>query len=101
MPQMLITKPHALGQEEATRRLNVKAEQIKEKHQYDVRELVETRPDPNTLVFSAKILGFAVSGTCESRPDEVVMNLDLPVAAMVVWGMIESQIHTELAAVLV
>ena len=100
MPQMSVTVPHALGQEKATERLNEKLEQIKEKHQYEVRDLVETRPDPHTLRFSFKALGFGVSGECFSRPDSVTIDLDLPVAAMLVQPMIRSQLIRELTSVL-
>ena len=100
MPQMTISVPHTLGQEEATARLNRKLEEIKVKHQYEVRDLVETRPDPNTLNFSFKAFGFAVSGACAAKPAEVVMDLELPFAAMMIKGMIESQIKSELGAVL-
>ncbi len=100
MPQMTVSVPHTLGQEEATTRLNKKLVEIKEKHQYEVRDLVETRPDPHSLAFSFKALGFAVSGRCKSLPDAVTMDLDLPFAAMIVKGMIERQIRSELEAVL-
>ncbi len=100
MPQMIVSVSHPLDQEEATARLNKKLLEIKEKHQYEVRDLIETRPDPHTLKFSFKAFGFGVSGICESKPGEVRMDLDLPFAAMVIRGMIESQVKSELKAVL-
>lgn len=100
MPQMIVTVPHALGQEEATARLTKKMEEVKAKHLYAVQDLVETWPDPNTLEFSFKALGFAVSGHCSSKPDAVTLDLDLPVAAVLVKGMIEAEIKKELRSVL-
>lgn len=100
MPHMSVTVPHTLGQDEATRRLNAKLVQVKEKHLYEVRDLRETWIDPHTLEFHFKALGFAVDGQCASRPSEVVIDVELPFAAMIVKGMIESQLTSELTQVL-
>ncbi|MGL4943030.1 MAG: polyhydroxyalkanoic acid system family protein [Thermoguttaceae bacterium] len=97
---MTVTVPHTLGQDEATRRLNEKLTQVKEKHLYDVRDLRETWPDPHTLEFHFKALGFAVDGRCLSRASDVTIDVELPFAAMMVKGMIESQLKSELSQVL-
>lgn len=101
MPQMIVTVPHQLGQDEATRRLTQKLAQVKEKHLYEVRDLKENWADPNTLQFQFKALGFAVDGKCQANAQNVTIDVNLPFAAMMVKGMIESQIKSELTQVLV
>ncbi|MDR3108677.1 MAG: polyhydroxyalkanoic acid system family protein [Planctomycetaceae bacterium] len=100
MPQLSVTVPHSLSQDEAVSRLNKKLEQIKAENLYEVRDLVEDRPDTYTLRFSFKVLGFGVSGECFTKPDDVTINVELPVAAIVIKQMIQTQLTRELTTVL-
>lgn len=100
MPLMTISMPHQLGKEEATRRLKEKRTEIKEKHTYTVTDLTETWVNPNSMDFAFKVLGFSLTGNVESLDDAVNIAVDLPVAAMIVKGTIESEIKKELGQVL-
>lgn len=97
---MTISVPHQLGQDEATRRLKEKHAEIKEKHTYTVTDLTETWTSPNSMAFAFKVLGFSLTGNVESLDEAVSIAVDLPVAAMLMKGTIESEIKKELTQVL-
>jgi hypothetical protein len=100
MPLLNVEVPHSLAQSEATKRLNNKHAEIKEKNTYTVTNLSETWVDSGTLEFSFKIYGFSITGSVHSLEHSVKMSVDIPLAAMMMRGMIESQIKTELTQVL-
>ena len=99
MPSLNLEVPHALGQEEATRRLKDRFGQIKEKHAGQISEL-EERWDGNTLSFSFKTFGIQIQGTATSGPSEVKVQTKLPMAAMMFKGTIEQQLGGELRSLL-
>ncbi|MDR1483590.1 MAG: polyhydroxyalkanoic acid system family protein [Planctomycetaceae bacterium] len=100
MPKLDITFPHNLDKEEATKRLQIKEAEIKEKHIYTVTNLQETWSSPHTMEFSFKIYGFSLNGSVQSLEKAVQIVIDLPVAAMLFRGTIESEIRKELKQVL-
>ncbi|MGL4595579.1 MAG: polyhydroxyalkanoic acid system family protein [Thermoguttaceae bacterium] len=100
MPLMKITVPHQLSQEEATRRLKQKHEQIKTEHTYTVSDLRETWLNDDAMDFAFKVLGFSLTGGVRSEPQSVTLSVDLPVVAMMMKGTIASQIEKELNQVL-
>lgn len=97
---MSVEVPHTLTQNEATERLKKKHQEIREKHTYTVTDLTENWLDPNTLEFAFKVYGFSVTGSARSLEHSVALSVDLPVAAVMMKGMIESQIKKELNEVL-
>ncbi|MDR3234631.1 MAG: polyhydroxyalkanoic acid system family protein [Planctomycetaceae bacterium] len=100
MPYLSVTQPHCLSQDEATERLKKKRTEIKEKQTYTVSDLKENWTGLHAMDFSFKILGFSVTGSVESKESSVNISIDLPVAAMMMQGTIESQVRQELAKVL-
>jgi len=99
MPSLNIEVPHALDQEEASRRLKDRFGQIKEKHAGQISDL-EERWDGDTLDFSFKTYGVQIKGTVTSGPSEVKVQTKLPLAAMMFKGTIEKQLGDELRSVL-
>jgi putative polyhydroxyalkanoic acid system protein len=99
MPSLNLEVPHALDQEEATRRLKDRFGQIKEKHAGQISDL-EERWNGNTLDFSFKTFGIRVKGTAVSGPSEVKVQTQLPLAAMMFKGTIEQQLGDELRSLL-
>lgn len=97
---MNITMPHRLGQEEATRRLKSKHAEIRDRQTYTVTDLTENWTSPHSMEFAFKVLGFSLTGSVESLADAVQIAVDLPVAAMIIKGTIESEIKKELTQVL-
>ena len=95
MSQLSMQIPHALGREEATRRIKEQIPKARDK----VTELDEQWQD-NTLTFHFKAMGFKVGGTMAVEDTAANLKLDLPLAAMMVKGMIEQRVREQLGAVL-
>ncbi|MDR1925539.1 MAG: polyhydroxyalkanoic acid system family protein [Planctomycetaceae bacterium] len=100
MPKLNITFPHTLDQDEATKRLQIKQNEIKEKHIYTVSELNENWITPHHMEFAFKIYGFSLKGNVQSLDKSVQIVIELPFAAMLLKGTIESEIKKELAQIL-
>ena len=99
MPSLNLEFPHALDQEEATRRLKDRFGQIKEKYVGQITDL-EERWDGDTLDFSFKTFGVQIKGTATSGTSEVKVETRLPLAAMMFKGTIEKQLGDELRSLL-
>ena len=100
MPLLSVSMPHALGRDEATRRLKVKHAEIKEKHTYTVTDLTETWIDPHSMDFAFKVYGFSLTGSVRATDNSVGIDVDLPTIAIMMKGTIESEIRKELSQVL-
>ena len=100
MPTLNVSVSHQLSQAEVTERLKKKRTEIQEQNTYTVSDLKETWTTPNSLDFSFKILGFSLTGTVESLESSVRIVVDLPAAALLMKGTIESQVRRELEQVL-
>jgi len=99
MPALKLTFPHQLGQAEAATRLHGLLARVKEKYQDQVSDLKETWND-NTLSFSFSTYGFQVSGDVIVQDSEVVLDGQIPFAAMMFKGRIENGIRDQMAKVL-
>jgi hypothetical protein len=87
--------PHTLGREEATRRLQEQLPKVRGQ----VTELDEQWQD-HTLTFHFKVLGFKVGGTLAVEEAAANVDVDLPLAAMIVKGTIEQRVRQELGGLL-
>jgi hypothetical protein len=87
--------PHALGREEATRRIKVLIPKARDQ----VSDLEEQWQD-HTLTFRFKAMGFKVGGTAAVEETVANIDVDLPLAAMMVKGIIEQRVRQELGTVL-
>ena len=83
--------PHALGREEATRRIKEQIPKVRDQ----VPDLDEQWQD-HTLTFHFTAMGFKVGGTLAVEDTAANLDVDLPLAAMMVKGMIEQRIRQEL-----
>jgi len=95
MPRLALQVPHALGRDEAMRRIK---EQLPK-----ARELVsdlEEEWEDHTLSFRFKAMGFKVGGTMEVEDASANIQLDLPFAAMLAKGMIQQRVSDELGGIL-
>jgi hypothetical protein len=99
MPRLALDTPHALGQEEALRRLKIKFNAIRSEHGHSVNGLSEEWKD-HKLSFAFKAMGMSVSGTVAVESDSVKLDATLPFAAMMFKGMIEQQIRKEIGGLL-
>ena len=99
MPKMNVTVPHALGLETANERLKGFMGKIKEKYQSQVSNLEESWAG-NTLNFGFTTFGFPIKGAVNVEQNQVVLDGDLPFAAMMFKGKIEQEIKDQLARLL-
>ena len=99
MPKISVSVPHQLGQETASERLKSFLARLKEKHQDQVSDLKEEWTD-NALKFGFKTFGFQFQGTGNVTDTEAKVDVDLPFAAMMFKGKIESEMRETLARVL-
>jgi putative polyhydroxyalkanoate system protein len=95
MPHLALQVPHTLGREEAGRRLKEQAAKARDQ----VTDLEEHWND-HMLTFRFKAMGFGVNGTMAVEDAAVKIDVNLPLAAMMVKGMIEQRLRQEVAGVL-
>ena len=99
MPRFTLETPHALGQDEALRRLKEKFDSARSQYGGEVKNLNEEWTD-HTLNFSFSAMGMGVSGTVKVEDRAVKLDAELPFAAMLFKGAIESRIREELGDLL-
>ena len=100
MPSLTISMPHSLSAEDATQRLKMFFDRLKERHQDKLSNLAE-QWEGNRLDYSFSTYGFNIKGDLTVEPSEVKVTGALPFAAMMFKGKIEQTIREELAKVLV
>jgi len=99
MPRLTMETAHALGTEEALRRLKEKFDTVRGRFGPHVSGLSE-QWDGNTLSFAFHTLGMSVSGTVAVGEDQVRLEAELPLAAALIKGTIEKRIREELGDLL-
>jgi hypothetical protein len=99
MPSLNMQTAHALGQDEAMRRLKDKFSVVRGNYSAHVSDLSEVWKE-NILSFGFKAAGMKVSGTVTVGDSSVQLAAQLPFAAMMFKGMIEKQIRAELGELL-
>ncbi|MGH7139525.1 MAG: polyhydroxyalkanoic acid system family protein [Pirellulales bacterium] len=99
MPKITVNVPHQLGQQTASERLQSFVTRLKEKHQDQVSNL-EEEWSGNALKFRFKSFGFQFQGTGDVTDTEAKLDVDIPFAAMMFKGKIESEMRDTLNRVL-
>ena len=99
MPKMSVTVSHALGQAEAAQRLGGFMDEIKKKYA-DQMKIVEQNFGETGGTFAFKTMGMTISGRTEVRENDVLVECDLPFAAMMFKGRIEKEMRESLEKVL-
>jgi putative polyhydroxyalkanoate system protein len=95
MPKFGVRVPHNLSQEEARSRLERFAELLQQKYQDKVSDLNQSW-NGDTLDFSFKSYGIQLKGGIAVTDKELDLNGELPFAAMMFKGKIESEIREQL-----
>jgi hypothetical protein len=91
--------PHQLGQQQAVERLNSFLEKVQQRYKDQVSEMEGTWVG-NVLSFAFKTYGFKIKGNAAVEQDQVKLDGDLPLAAMMFKGRIEQSIRDELEKLL-
>lgn len=91
MPNIKLTVPHRLGQEEAKTRISKLLADSRNKFGGQVTDLQEAWQG-YVESFSFRALGFEVDGKLDVQPAEVRIDVNLPWAALPFKGKVESEI---------
>lgn len=97
MPGFKVEVPHPLGQEEAAARVKGLLEHLRSRFEGQVKDMQQTWTEDDVMQFSFKTAGLTIKGEMDVQPDSVLVHGDLPFAAMLFRGKIESSIKEELA----
>jgi hypothetical protein len=99
MPNLSLTVSHQLDQQQAIERLKGFLDKVKQRYQDQVSNLEENWND-NQLQFGFTTYGFNVKGNLDVQADAVVIDGQIPLAAMMFKGKIEQTIRDELTRLL-
>lgn len=99
MPQLSLSIPHVLTQDEATQRLKDKFASARSEYESQVSDLRE-QWQGNTYSFGFKALGMAISGTIAVEHKCVKLAANLPLAASFFKSAIEERIRQEVNGLL-
>jgi hypothetical protein len=99
MPKLTLDIPHSLDSDEAVRRLKEKIAAARQEHGAQLGEFSEEWSD-QSYTFSFRALGTAVSGTILVEPQKLQLALHLPLAAMLLKGVIAARIRHEVDAMM-
>jgi hypothetical protein len=99
MPKLNVKVEHDLGADAARQRLQSYLEKVKERHGDKFKDLEENM-EGNRGTFSFKTMGFKVAGGVDVGDKDVSVDLDLPFAAMLFKGKIETELRSQLAQLL-
>jgi hypothetical protein len=91
MPKIKLSVPHQLGQDEAKNRVSKLIAESRDKFGDKVTDLKEAWTE-NTDNFSFDAMGFAVDGQLNVQGNAVMIDINLPWAALPFKGRIESEI---------
>lgn len=92
MPKFNISVPHTLGKEEAAVRMKNLIDKVEEKYGDQVSNLEQSWEGDSVLNFSFSTFGIKVAGTGEVDESQVKITGNLPIAAMMFKGKIESDL---------
>jgi hypothetical protein len=99
MPRLTLTIPHSLGADEAKQRLADKLAAALTEHGDRLGNFSQQWQD-HTLSFAFQAMGMSIDGTMAVEPACVNLDANLPFAAMLFKGAIESRLRQEVAALL-
>jgi hypothetical protein len=100
MPKMKVVVPHALGQEQASTRLKERFHEAKDEFAGQVTDFEENWEGDHVLHFKFKAMGMKVEGTTTVEEKNVNVAANLPMAAMMLKGMIEKRLTEEMQRIL-
>jgi len=95
MPTITVVVPHRLDRQEALRRIRERQSAVEEEYADQVRD-AESTWNGDVLEFRFKSLGFSIKGTVTVESSQATVKIQVPLAAMIVKGKIQSQVREEL-----
>lgn len=99
MPKMSFTVPYSIDQAAAVEKLKSFVPAIKQRYGGQVSNVTEEWVG-DVLKFAFTTFGFTIKGDLDVQPNQVVLDGELPFAAMMFKGKIESEFKENLAKLL-
>lgn len=99
MPKLNFEVPHALSTDEVKSRMERMAEYLQGRYGDQVKDMNQAW-NGNTLSVGFKTMGMRFDGTMSIEDDKVAVAGDLPFAAMMFKGKIESEVRQQLEKLL-
>ncbi len=99
MPKFNFEIPHSLSADDAQAKVQKFAEALQSKLKDQVSDLQQTW-DGNDLVFGFKTFGIKIDGKISVLDDKLAIEGELPFAAMMFKGKIESEMREQLERLL-
>jgi len=99
MPKMTFTVPYSIDQAAAIEKLKSFVPAIKQRYGGQVSNVTEEWVG-DILKFAFTTFGFTIKGDLDVQPNQVVLDGELPFAAMMFKGKIESEFKENLAKLL-
>jgi putative polyhydroxyalkanoate system protein len=99
MPRLTIETSHALGRDEAQRRLKEKLSTLKETYRDQFSDLAE-HWNGHSYSFDFKAAGMKIGGTATLGDSQVRLEAQVPLAVMMFKGMIQARVREELGSLL-
>jgi Putative polyhydroxyalkanoic acid system protein (PHA_gran_rgn) len=96
MPELTVSVPHHLSQDQALDRVKARFAQLQQQYSANTSHLQQDW-NGNTGSFGFKAMGFDVSGTVVVGPAEVQLQLALPMAANFFKDRIQATIRDDLS----
>ena len=99
MPKFNLAVPHTLTKEDALERLQGFSQKLQEKYSDQLSDL-EQQWSGDELQFSFKTFGFKIGGKLLVEENQIAVDGDLPIAAMMAKGKITSAIQEQLEKIM-
>jgi hypothetical protein len=99
MPNVSVSVPYQISQDEALSRIQARIAQIKAQYSSQVSDLTENW-NGYVGTFSGSAKGFSVSGNLAVQPSFVIVGISLPLIAFPYKAKVEAGVRAELARLL-
>ena len=96
MPKYNVSVPHHSNREEVIGKLRGFADSVRKDAGFDLTDVVEDWDDDGNLNFSFKAMGMTISGTVTTTDADVTVAGNLPLAAAMFRGTIETQFREKI-----
>ncbi|MBS0210375.1 MAG: polyhydroxyalkanoic acid system family protein [Planctomycetes bacterium] len=99
MPKITFSVPHEMSATEARERVETFLPRVEEQYKDMIKDM-SRQWNGDVLEYSFKTLGFVFKGTIALEEKQVTVNMDVPLAAMMVKGRIEQEFKAGLERLL-
>jgi putative polyhydroxyalkanoate system protein len=99
VPKINFEIPHPLSRDEAKERLQRFVESLETKFQDNVSDLQQSW-NGDQLEFGFKTYGIKIAGNIAAEENQIAVDIDLPISAMMFKGKIQSEIQKQLERLL-